>query len=730
MRRGKPELDPSKPELGPDRRREAEQQPSWVIPAADIEAIEGAKGVIGNGALAEVRKGWIDGVPVALKGLQMLRTDAASVASNETGRFTWIPAWERRATLDGFMRECDLLRRCMHPNIVGFVGFVLDRKPYGPWLVMQHASAGTLHDLIYGEQHTCLRTEVGKLPLRTQLVAISGLYKALAFLATLLLIHRDIKPANILVCVQGGTLEKVLVADFGDAIEAPTMAVRATAGTPIYMAPEMCDENQVKDCKADVFSAGVVMVELNTGVVPHPERRPDDIASIRHSVIAELALRCIVNDAKSRANASQISTLIESAIDVAPSRDKIPAACAPSKFERLGIESVAEEGIPEVTQKATQEPETIEHAAAVTVMATAASAPVPGENHQLVTPHLREAVLGSGDTATSGGAMAFPYDGEQAIDAMLADMLGETTGVSAQDSDLGADVLTSGLQPHQPEPEPEPAPEPDPEPEPQPEPEPELELELELELEPTAEQQERAALQLLPLVPAAQRTRVVKRQQLLNPAHVGQLLRAAEELAPVCGRYARDAQGVAMQAASEVEGAWTTSYLHTAGACHRHPSLAPILKLLLAEAREVDAEQGWDLLKARDSDCGAVHWRNIEYHVVRPGGSLANEQHFDGGSLVTIDVMLAKTPTDFEGGEFTTPEGGSGYGRNAGVGEVARQHEFHQGDVLFFVSHKRHWVQPVTAGVRRVMVLELWHGPQRECSHRCLQRRGDCGHTG
>lgn len=75
-------------------------------------------------------------------------------------------------------------------------------------------------------------------------------------------------------------------------------------------------------------------------------------------------------------------------------------------------------------------------------------------------------------------------------------------------------------------------------------------------------------------------------------------------------------------------------------------------------------------------------------------------------------------------------EGGSGYGRNAGVGEVARHREVHQGDVLYFVSHKRHWVQPVTARVRRVMGLELWHGPQCECAHRFLQRCGNCGHTG
>jgi hypothetical protein len=36
---------------------------------------------------------------------------------------------------------------------------------------------------------------------------------------------------------------------------------------------------------------------------------------------------------------------------------------------------------------------------------------------------------------------------------------------------------------------------------------------------------------------------------------------------------------------------------------------------------------------------------------------------------------------------------------------------------------------PVTAGRRAVLVAELWHGPERDCAHRCTKRVGACGVT-
>lgn len=261
-----------------------------------------------------------------------------------------------------------------------------------------------------------------------------------------------------------------------------------------------------------------------------------------------------------------------------------------------------------------------------------------------------------------------------------------------------------------------------------PEPEPEPELEPTVHGLERQQQRHAAALALLPLPPVAQRTQVVRRRGLFSPKEVDQLLRAAEGLNPMCGHFCGTPCVWSQLSELETQPQWETTYLSSGGWCHRHPVLAPALRLLLSTARKVDAEQGWNLLQPR-SECGPVSWRNVEYHVVRPGGALADPQHFDGGSLITVDVMLASSSNgDFEGGEFATPEVGAATAGSAG-GDELLVHTFERGDALFFLSHKRHGVRPVRAGQRRVMIAELWHGPERHCAHRCLERVKKCDFT-
>jgi serine/threonine protein kinase len=138
------------------------------------------------------------------------------------------------------------------------------------------------------------------------------------------MIHHDIKHANILAVVTEGRLVNVLLADFGEAKQVTrTMHVWTMAGSPIYMAPEMWDEELRKGPKADVFSAGVVMIEMSARSTPNPgpetrreggrrmmvpeeERRAADLERVRHPVILELAARCIVDDDEQRADAAEI----------------------------------------------------------------------------------------------------------------------------------------------------------------------------------------------------------------------------------------------------------------------------------------------------------------------------------------------------------------------------------------------------------------------------------------
>nr|WP_300337304.1 Stk1 family PASTA domain-containing Ser/Thr kinase [Actinomyces sp.] len=91
------------------------------------------------------------------------------------------------------------------------------------------------------------------------------------------LIHRDVKPENVLLPADGSVAK---VADFGLA-RAITEATQTTTGnilgTVAYLAPELITEG-VATPRADVFSVGVVLYELLTGVQPFTADSPIQVA--------------------------------------------------------------------------------------------------------------------------------------------------------------------------------------------------------------------------------------------------------------------------------------------------------------------------------------------------------------------------------------------------------------------------------------------------------------------
>ena len=95
------------------------------------------------------------------------------------------------------------------------------------------------------------------------------------------IIHRDIKPSNVLVTLRdGGPLVKVI--DFGVAkalhqsLTEKTIYTRLAQmiGTPLYMSPEQADMGGLDiDTRSDIYSLGVVLYQLLTGVTPFDKKR-------------------------------------------------------------------------------------------------------------------------------------------------------------------------------------------------------------------------------------------------------------------------------------------------------------------------------------------------------------------------------------------------------------------------------------------------------------------------
>lgn len=91
------------------------------------------------------------------------------------------------------------------------------------------------------------------------------------------LIHRDVKPENVLLPADGSVAK---VADFGLA-RAITEVTQTTTGnilgTVAYLAPELITKG-VATPRADVFSVGVILYELLTGVQPFTADSPIQVA--------------------------------------------------------------------------------------------------------------------------------------------------------------------------------------------------------------------------------------------------------------------------------------------------------------------------------------------------------------------------------------------------------------------------------------------------------------------
>lgn len=152
-----------------------------------------------------------------------------------------------------FLREAQIFGRLSHPYIVALYDVGTNDEGV-PYLVMEHVEGKTLEAAM----------SAGKLPLERAAVWGADLASALALAHHSQVIHGDVKPANILITKYG----QVKLGDFGIARFATQVSASGTIlGTPAYLSPEQI-LGQKQDSRSDLFSLGIILYQMSTGVRP------------------------------------------------------------------------------------------------------------------------------------------------------------------------------------------------------------------------------------------------------------------------------------------------------------------------------------------------------------------------------------------------------------------------------------------------------------------------------
>ena len=224
----------------------------WKIERSAVRHM--AKKRLGIGAWGEVWSGTFQGEPVAIKYVHQELVDSPNI-------------------IQMVQKEISILAHIHHPNLVRFIGAVFDHDVETrrdiPIIVLERLDT----DLRTAYKHEHFSEFKMASIFCDVAYALHYLHEQ-----TTPIIHRDISAPNILLKKLSNQFYRAKVSDFGSANLAK-LSITAGAGAIIYTAPEMFPQEDLmadppeQTVKVDVFSFGIVMLEVVCREMPVPEKR-------------------------------------------------------------------------------------------------------------------------------------------------------------------------------------------------------------------------------------------------------------------------------------------------------------------------------------------------------------------------------------------------------------------------------------------------------------------------
>jgi eukaryotic-like serine/threonine-protein kinase len=170
-------------------------------------------------------------------------------------------AGEKGEVLARFAREARITAQLRSIHSARVID--VDHLPNGlPYIVLEYLEGCDLEDELLAK---------GALPVAEAVDIVIQVADAMKEAHDLGIVHRDLKPANLFVC-RAGPRRIMKILDFGisrvETEEARITLATSYVGTPHYAAPEQLRDASSADARSDVWSLGVVLFELLTGVAP------------------------------------------------------------------------------------------------------------------------------------------------------------------------------------------------------------------------------------------------------------------------------------------------------------------------------------------------------------------------------------------------------------------------------------------------------------------------------
>ena len=249
--------------------------------------------------------------------------------------------------VERFQQEIDFLSRLRHPNIIQYLGSCEDPESRLPVLFMELMDKSLTSFL-----ERPASANPPPLPLNVQVDIVHDVAQALSHLHRHEVLHRDLSSNNVLLIGS----RRAKVTDFGMARllgADPRLTQTYCPGTNGYMSPEALADPPNYTTKLDVFSCGVLLVQLVTRIWPNPgprthrvqindpnfqsqqvlvvvpelERRREhlDLVPPTHP-LRQLALNCIKDKEEERPTAEQLCSDLVAVKESAAYRDSLQQA--------------------------------------------------------------------------------------------------------------------------------------------------------------------------------------------------------------------------------------------------------------------------------------------------------------------------------------------------------------------------------------------------------------------